>query len=69
MKQEQAAATIIYCSAHPTMKEIGGLYMCDCWPAEPSSEAQDPSTGKALWELSEHIIRQRMSISNGDSSC
>lgn len=38
------------------MNDISGLYMSDCWPAEPSMEAQDLSTATALWEMSEQII-------------
>ena len=57
--QEQAASTIVYCAAHPSMNEVSGLYMSDCWPVEPSSEAQDPGTASALWDLSEQIIIQK----------
>ena len=57
--QEQAAAGVVFCAAHPTMDEIGGLYMYDCWPAHPSLEAQDGDTATALWELSEQLIRER----------
>ena len=62
--QEQAASTIVYCAAHPSMDEISGLYMYDCWPTQPSPEAQDPSTAAALWELSERIIAEKMNMSH-----
>ena len=62
--QEQAASTVVYCAAHPSMEGIGGLYMYECWPAEPSPEAQDPSTSTALWELSEQIITEKMDFSS-----
>ncbi|XP_065913816.1 WW domain-containing oxidoreductase-like isoform X3 [Dysidea avara] len=56
---EQAAAGIVFCAAHPTMDEIGGLYLYDCWPVHPSEEAQNADTATALWELSEQLIRER----------
>ena len=62
--QEQAASTIVYCAAHPSMDDISGLYMYDCWPTQPSPEAQDPSTAAALWELSECIIAKKMNMSH-----
>jgi len=57
--QEQAAAGIVFCAAHPTMDEIGGLYLYDCWPVHPSEEAQNAETATALWEFSEQLIRER----------
>ena len=63
VKQEQACSTVVYCAAHPSMENIGGLYMYECLPAEPSGEAQDPSTGAALWELSERIIAEKTAVS------
>ena len=42
------------------MKAISGLYMYECWPMEPSPEAQDRSTATALWELSEQIITEKV---------
>ena len=49
----------MFCAAHPTMDDIGGLYLYDCWPVQPSLEAQDSDTATALWELSEQLIRER----------
>ena len=40
------------------MKRISGLYMHECWPVEPSPEAQDPYTGSALWDLSDDIVTE-----------
>ena len=60
-QQEQAASTIVYCAAHPSMDTVSGLYMYNCWPVQPSPEAQDPSTSAALWELSEQIVAEKMS--------
>ena len=48
------------------MEDISGLYMYDCWPAQPSPEAQDPSTAAALWELSERIIAEKTNVSHTD---
>ena len=61
-QQEQACATIAYCAGHASMENIGGLYMYECWPTEPSGEAQDPSTAAALWELSERIITEKTAV-------
>ena len=49
------------------MEEIGGLYMYECWPAEPSPEAQDPGTAAALWELSEQIIAEKVDMNSTDN--
>lgn len=57
--QEQGTSTIVYCACHPSMKGISGLYLHECWPVEPSPEAQDPDTASALWELSEDIIQEK----------
>ena len=38
------------------MENISGLYMYDCWPVEPSPEAQSRSNAAALWDLSEQIV-------------
>lgn len=48
------------------MKGISGLYLHECWPAEPSQEAQDPSTASALWQLSEDIIQEKMAQAEGE---
>lgn len=41
------------------MKGISGLYLHECWPVEPSQEAQDPNTASALWELSADIVEEK----------
>ncbi len=43
------------------MENVSGLYMYDCCPVEPSSEAQDSSTATALWELCEQIVAEKTS--------
>lgn len=60
LTQEQAASTIVYCAVHPSMDNISGLYMYECWPAVPSPEAQDLTTAAALWQLSEQLIADKM---------
>jgi len=41
------------------MQGISGLYMFECWPVEPSLEAQNPFSATALWELSEQILQDK----------
>ena len=33
--------------------------MHECWPVEPSPEAQDPASASALWQLSEDLIQEK----------
>lgn len=49
------------------MEAIGGLYMYECWPAEPSPEGQDPGTATALWQLTEKIIAEKMDPTTTDT--
>ncbi len=48
------------------MKSISGLYMHECWPVEPSPEAQDPASGSALWQLSEDLIEEKNAALSSD---
>ena len=57
--QEQAASTIVFCAAHPSMDKVSGLYMYRCNVSEPSPEAQCVSTATALWEFSEQILSSK----------
>lgn len=50
----------MFCAAHPLMEGISGLYIYRCAVVEPSHEAQSHGTAAALWELSEQIIKTKM---------
>ena len=58
--QEQAAATILYCAAHPSLSDVSGLYWHECHPVEPSADALDPELGEGLWDFSERLIQERI---------
>lgn len=66
--QAQGASSIVYCACHPSMKGISGLYMYECWPVEPSPEAQDWHTAAALWNLSEDLVDKKTRTSDKDST-
>ena len=61
--QEQAAATILYCAAHPALADVSGLYWYECHPVEPSDDALDLELGAGLWQFSEQLIAERVNSS------
>ena len=58
--QEQAAATVLYCAAHPALADISGLYWYECHPVEPSDVTTDAELGERLWNSSERLITERI---------
>ncbi len=65
----QGASGIVYCACHPSMKGISGIYVYECWPAEPSPEAQNLNTATALWDLSQQIVEEKtLNFSRQDTS-
>ena len=67
--QEQAAATVVYCAAHPSLADVSGLYWYECHPVEPSNDATDPELGEGLWAFSEKLITERIGTSSSDMEC
>lgn len=49
----QGAATTVFATVSPLLKDRGGLYLKDCNPAEPTAAAQSQVNATRLWEISE----------------
>lgn len=58
--QQQGAATTVYCAVAPELEGLGGMYFNNCCRCLPSEEAQSEETARALWELSERLIQDRL---------
>jgi len=58
--QQQGAATTVYCAVAPELEGLGGMYFNNCCRCLPSEEAQNEETARALWELSERLIQDRL---------
>jgi WW domain-containing oxidoreductase len=65
---EQAAATILYCAAHPSLERVSGLYWYECQPVEPSPDALDPELADGLWGFSHQLIHERTRLSDSSGS-
>lgn len=57
---QQGAATTVYCAVAPELEGLGGMYFNNCCRCLPSEEAQNEETARALWELSERLIQDRL---------
>ncbi|XP_060110411.1 WW domain-containing oxidoreductase [Heteronotia binoei] len=57
---QQGAATSVYCACAPELEGLGGMYFNNCCRCSPSAEAENETTAKALWELSEKLIQERV---------
>ncbi|XP_042133682.1 WW domain-containing oxidoreductase [Peromyscus maniculatus bairdii] len=57
---QQGAATTVYCAVAPELEGLGGMYFNNCCRCLPSEEAQSEETARALWELSERLIQDRL---------
>jgi len=60
----QGAATQIYASTHPDLKNVSGKYFSNCNPKAPSEHGTDQMMAKKLWGFSEEIVK---TISQGDN--
>ena len=56
--QQQAAATSVYCAVARELQGIGGHYFNNCFQCEPSKEATNEKTMKALWDISTKLVSQ-----------
>jgi len=52
----QGAATQIYASTHPDLKDISGKYFSNCNPKATSRHGADQMMAKKLWDFSEKIV-------------
>lgn len=63
--QQQGAATTVYCAAAPELEGLGGMYFNNCCRCLPSPEAQSEDTARALWALSERLVREGLGGQSG----
>lgn len=63
--QQQGAATTVYCAAAPELEGLGGMYFNNCYRCVPSAQAQSQETARALWELSERLVQDRLGSASG----
>ncbi|MCE7040351.1 SDR family oxidoreductase [Dyadobacter sp. CY312] len=54
---EQGAATSIYVATAPWLEGVTGKYFVDSKPARTSFTARNKELGKALWKLSEDLVK------------
>ncbi|XP_052232695.1 WW domain-containing oxidoreductase-like isoform X2 [Dreissena polymorpha] len=57
---QQGAATTVYCTVAPEMQNVGGMYFNNCCRCPTSSAGCDEELAKALWDISEKILRKRI---------
>jgi len=55
----QAAASGIFAAASPEMKGVGGIYINNCFPCQPSKIASNPISRKNLFETSLKLLQMR----------
>ena len=56
---QQAAASVIFAAAAPEMNFVGGIYINNCFPCQPSAIAQDPECQRKLWQASQKLLQDR----------
>jgi len=61
-KQQQAAATTVYCATSTDIKSHSAFYFNNCFQCTPSPEATNAATAKWLWELSEQMIARAKTL-------
>uniref|UniRef100_A0A1B6M603 Retinol dehydrogenase 14 n=1 Tax=Graphocephala atropunctata TaxID=36148 RepID=A0A1B6M603_9HEMI len=54
---KQGAQTVLYASLSPDLEKVSGKYFSDCSEAEASPDAQDDTTARWLWLVSEKWTR------------
>jgi WW domain-containing oxidoreductase len=52
----QGAATQVYVATHPSLQTVNGKYFADCNVTLPRRDAEDASTARKLWDVSEQIV-------------
>ena len=60
---QQGAATQLYVSTHPDLKEVSGKYFSNCNLKETSKHGKDQAMAEKLWDCSEKIVNR---ISQGN---
>jgi NAD(P)-dependent dehydrogenase (short-subunit alcohol dehydrogenase family) len=59
---EQGAATSIYLASSPEVEGMSGLYFVRKKPAKTSARAQDEALARKLWEFSEQLVREKVTV-------
>jgi len=55
----QGASTVLYAACEPSLLGRGGAYLHACREEAPSEAARDASLARALWEVTEGLLRGR----------
>ena len=56
---QQAAASVIFATAAPEMNYVGGIYVNNCVPCQPSQVAQNQKFRHILWQTSLRILQDK----------
>ncbi|XP_022082243.1 WW domain-containing oxidoreductase-like [Acanthaster planci] len=59
--KQQGAATTVYCATARELEGHGGMYFNHCQLCQASDEAYDEELATALWQLSDSLIKERLS--------
>ncbi|XP_038069483.1 WW domain-containing oxidoreductase-like [Patiria miniata] len=59
--KQQGAATTVYCATARELEGHGGMYFNHCQLCEASEEANNEDLATALWQLSDSLIKERLS--------
>ncbi|KAJ8003078.1 hypothetical protein DPEC_G00165630 [Dallia pectoralis] len=59
LRQQQGAATVVYCAVAPELQGLGGMYFNNCFRCLPSPQAEDKAAAASLWELSDRLVLDR----------
>jgi hypothetical protein len=52
----KGAETSIYLASSSEVAGVSGKYFIKKRPADPNAQANDPETGRRLWEISEKLV-------------
>uniref|UniRef100_H2YMX9 Uncharacterized protein n=1 Tax=Ciona savignyi TaxID=51511 RepID=H2YMX9_CIOSA len=58
---KQAAACSVFVATAPELEGIGGLYFNNCFRCEPSIAGSNSTLATQLWELTDDLIKDRLS--------
>uniref|UniRef100_H2YMY0 WW domain-containing oxidoreductase n=1 Tax=Ciona savignyi TaxID=51511 RepID=H2YMY0_CIOSA len=59
--RKQAAACSVFVATAPELEGIGGLYFNNCFRCEPSIAGSNSTLATQLWELTDDLIKDRLS--------
>lgn len=60
INEEEGARTPIFLASSPEVAQISGRYFIKCHERSPSSEAEDRSSQKRLWQITEELVARSL---------